>query len=178
MAKKIIRLTESDLTRLVQRVIEEQSTGQYGNYRDPQRISFFNNLANQIFSKIKGKKLFFGNIGVLKDDSILIQQYVDRNHAINEQHSPVKEFNLYFCVRRTEEDLYPNEKFGARPWYGLLLVTGNYTNGKLASSPVVKLFGGGCKNTDFNLEMEPKGTWTWDMVGGSDLWSKAANPPN
>ena len=171
---KIIRLTESDLVKLVNRVIKEQ-----GGARDPKRIAFFDNLAKQIATKIVGKKLFFGNIGALKNNSLLVQKYVDRNHRINQAGSTVDEFSLYFDVRRTEEDLYPNEKFGDRPWYGLIGIEAKFINGKLASNPDVILYGGGnYPKTDFSINMKPGKPWTWEMVGGANLWSKAANPPN
>ena len=172
MAKKIIKLTEADLAKLVSRVIKEQS-----ETPDPKRIAFFDGLAKQISSTLVGKKLFFGNIGVLKDNNLLIQKYEDRNHAINLENYPVKELNLYFAVRRTEEDLYPNEKYGKRPWYGTLSITANFVNGKMVGNPDVKLYRGAGNNTDFSTEMKPSKPWTWDMVGGANLWAKAGNPP-
>jgi hypothetical protein len=171
--KRIVRLTESDLTRLVERVIEEQS-----GVRDPQRIAFFDGLAKQISSKIIGKTFPFGKIGVMNGSSITVQKYMDRNHAINLTGEPVKEFNLFFAVRRNEEDLYPSEKRGTRVWTGGLSITAYFTNGKLSSNPKVELWGRRNEEIDFSTSaMTPSTPWTWEMVGGAELWSKAAKPP-
>jgi len=51
--KRIIRLTESDLTRIVKRVIMEQNVSE-------KRKVFFDNLAKKISTKLIGKKLYFG----------------------------------------------------------------------------------------------------------------------
>ena len=170
---KIVRLTESDLTRLVQRVIKEQS-----GVRDPQRIAFFDSLAKQISSKMVGKTFPFGKIGVLDNTSIVVQKYMDRNHAINTTGQPVKELNLFFTVRRVQEDLYPNEKKGTRVWTGAIQVSAKFINGKISSNPSVELWGMRNGEIDFSRNaMTPSKPWTWDMVGGADLWSKATNPP-
>lgn len=150
--------------------LNEQSTGQ----GDPKRIAFFDNLAKQISTKIVGKKYFFGKIGVLGDSSIVVKNYTDRNHAINLSGQPVKEFNLYFNVRRVEEDLYKNEKPGARVWTGLLSVSANFVNGRISPNPIVELYPNFQGKTDFNGKMVPTKPWTWDMVGGVDIWSSAA----
>jgi hypothetical protein len=171
---KIVRLTEQDLARLVQRVIKEQT----GN-RDPKRIAFFDGLASQISSKIVGKTFPFGKIGVLDNTSIKIESYDDRNQAINMTGSPVKELNLFFKIRRIQEDLNQGEKPGTRVWRGGLEITANFINGKISPNPKVELWGIVNGDIDFSrTAMTPSIPWTWDMVGGSDLWSKAANPPN
>ena len=154
--------------------LNEQSTGQ----RDPKRIAFFDNLAKQISTKIVGKKYFFGKIGVLGDSSIVVKNYTDRNHSINLSGEPVKEFNLFFNVIRVEEDLYKNEKAGTRVWTGAIQVTAKFVNGKLYPNPMVEVWGMKNGNIYFNLDaMTPSKPWTWDMVGGAELWSKAVNPP-
>ena len=171
---KIVRLTEQDLVRLVNKVIKEQ-TGD----RDPKRIAFFDGLAKQISSKIVGKTFPFGKIGVLDNTSILVQKYMDRNQAINRTQYPVNELNLFFAIRRVQEDLYPNEKKGTRVWTGAIQVSAKFINGKLSSNPSVELWGMRNGDIDFSrTAMTPSRPWTWDMVGGADLWSKAANPPN
>lgn len=178
---KIVKLTEQDLVRLVNRVIKEQT----GN-RDPKRIAFFDGLAKQISSKIVGKTFPFGKIGVLDNTSILVQKYMDRNHAINLTGKPVKEFNLFFVIGRVQEDLNPHEKKGTRVWTGAIQVSAKFINGKLSSNPSVELWAmrngdiEGMRNgdIDFSRPMTPSRPWTWDMVGGADLWSKASNPPN
>jgi hypothetical protein len=173
MVKKIIKLTEADLTKLVERVIKEQS-----GVRDPQRVAFFDGLAKQISSKIIGKTFPFGKIGVLDNSSIVVQKYMDRNHAINLTGEPVKELDLFFAIRRVQEDLYPNEKKGTRIWTGGLSITANFINGKISSNPKVELWGMRNGDIDFSRSaMTPSRPWTWDMVGGAELWSKAANPP-
>jgi hypothetical protein len=176
---KNFNLTESEREQILNMHIEhgykkplnEQSTSQ----RDPKRIAFFDNLAKQISSKIVGKKYFFGKIGVLDNTSIIVKSYGDRNHAINMSNYPVKEFNLYFYVRRVEEDLYPNEKKGTRIWTGLLSITANFENGKISQNPVVELFPDFQGKTEFSMKMVPSKPWTWDMVGGLGLWSSATN---
>ena len=82
--KKVIRLTESDLMRIVKRVINEQT-----NTVSPKKVKFFDSLANNISSKLINKKLYFGNIGVLGDSSITIKSYDDRNQSINLVNEPV-----------------------------------------------------------------------------------------
>jgi hypothetical protein len=150
--------------------LNEQSTGQ----RDPKRIAFFDNLAKQISSKIVGKTLPFGKIGVLDNTTIVVQKYIDRNHAVNLSGYPVKEFNLFFSVRRVQEDLYKNEKPGTRVWTGAIQISANFVNGKLSSNPTVELWGMKNNNIDFSLDASvPSKPWTWDMVGGVELWSSA-----
>ena len=53
--KKVVRLTESDLVRLVKKVISEQT-----DIVTPKRVNFFDTLANNISSKLIGKKFYFG----------------------------------------------------------------------------------------------------------------------
>ncbi len=154
-----------------------QSIKEQTGVRDPKRIAFFDGLAKEISSKIVGKTFPFGKIGVLDNSSILVQKYMDRNHAINLTGSQVKELNLYFNVRRVQEDLYPNEKKGTRVWTGLLSITANFVNGKISPNPLVVLYPDFKGNTDFNGKMTASKPWTWEMVGGANLWSKATNPP-
>ena len=148
-------------------VNEQSSTRQ----RDPKRIQFFDNLAKQISTKIVGKKYFFGKIGVLDNTSIIVKNYNDRNHSINLSGEPVKEFNLFFNVIRVEEDLYKNEKVGTRVWTGAIQVSAKFVNGKLSPNPIVELWGIKNGKIDFSLNaMIPSKPWTWDMVGGAELW--------
>lgn len=169
--KKVIKLTESELTKLIKRVISEQSSTYE---RDPKRIAFFDNLAKQISSKIVGKTLPFGKIGVLDNTTIVVQKYLDRNHAINLKGEPIKEFNLFFSVRRVQEDLYKNEKPGTRVWTGAIQVSAKFVNGKLSPNPIVELWGMKNGKVDFSLDASvPSKPWTWDMVGGADLWLTA-----
>lgn len=151
---------------------------QTSNEVSPNRRRYFDDLARQISSKIVGKKYFFGDIGVLKNNSLIVQKYRDRNHAINLSNYPVKEFDLYFDVRRTEEDLFKGEKYGDRPWTGTLSINGKFVDGKLSSNPEVTLYLKENGETFFDRAMKPKKPWTWDMIGGAELWSKAANPPS
>jgi hypothetical protein len=169
--KKIIRLTESDLTRIVKRVIMEQ------NVSEKRRI-FFDNLAKKISNKLVGKKLYFGQIGVLSDSSITINKYNDRNHAINLEGQNVDELNLFFNVTRDKEDLYPNEKKGTRIWKGLLNITAKFENGKISQNPEVILYLDEGGKVYFEREMTPEKPWTWDMVGGSTIWSEALKGNN
>jgi hypothetical protein len=164
--KKIIRLTESDLARIVKRVITEQKIS-------GKRKIFFDNLAKKISNGLIGKKLYFGEIGALDDSSITINKYNDRNHSINLEGQNVDEFNLYFNVTRDKEDLYPNEKKGTRPWKGLLGITAKFENGKISQNPEVVLFLDEDGKVYYDRETSPEKTWTWDMVGGSAIWSEA-----
>jgi hypothetical protein len=143
------------------------------NTPDPKRIAFFDNLAKQISTKIVGKKYFFGKIGVLDNTSIIVKRYEDRNQAINLPGYPVKEFNLYFLVRRVEEDLYKNEKPGTRVWTGLLSINANFVNGRISPNPLVELYPVFQGKTDFNSKMVPTKPWTWDMIGGATIWANA-----
>jgi hypothetical protein len=172
--KKVVRLTESDLARIVKRVIQEQSQGG----PSPQRRAYFDNLAKQIASTIVGKKYFFGDIGVLDGSSIIVKKYVDRNYAIDLPGEPVKELSLFFDVRRVEEDLFPGEKPNTRVWNGMLEVTASFVNGKISKNPIVNLYPNFNGNVDFAKEMKANPSWTWDKVGGAALWSKAVSVPN
>ena len=170
--KNVIKLTESQLKEHIQKIILEQSSTYQ---RDPKRIGFFDNLAKQISSKIVGKTFPFGKIGVMNGSSITVQKYMDRNHAIDLSGESVNEFNLFFAVKRNEEDLYPNEKKGTRVWTGAIQITAKFNNGKLSPNPMVELWGMKNGNIDFSLDASvPNNSWTWDMVGGSELWSKAS----
>ena len=213
--KRIVRLTEADLTRLVKRVIEEQNS--YPK-KDPKRIAYFDSLAKQISSALVGKKLFFGNIGTLKDQSILIDEYWWRKPQVNLEGTVVKDFWVMFNVTKTQENLFPNKfstsnpsqvikpsspvpdddwyrnipyyepsdiktpryrtpKNQSRPWEGTLIIQSNFVDGKLQGNPDVKLYAGKSGRYTTNSEMTPTKPWTWDMVGGANLWAKAANPP-
>ena len=104
---------------------------------------------------------------------------MDRNQAINRTQYPVNELNLFFKIRRVQEDLNQGEKPGTRIWRGGLEISANFINGKISPNPKVELWGMVNGNIDFSMTaMTPSRPWTWDMVGGADLWSKAANPPN
>jgi hypothetical protein len=165
--KKIVRLTESDLVRLVDKVIKEQS-----KEIDPKRVTYLNDVANKISSKLVGKKMFFGDIGVLDNTTILVKKYMDRSQAQNLKNNPVKEFNLYYYVRRVEEDLNRNEKPGTRIWMGALSIDAKYDNqGNLIGNPIVTLYPMRNENIDFNRPMTPSNPISWDQVGGKDLWS-------
>ena len=140
---------------------------------DPQRVKYFNGLAQKIASKIIGKTFVYGKIGVFDNASIIVQKYVDRNHAINSPGYPVNEFVLYFDVKRKEEDLYPNEKTGSRIWIGTLRIEAKYLNGSLSGNPDVSVYPGQGDNINFSIDDKPSKPFTWDMVGGVDLWSQA-----
>jgi len=100
---------------------------------------------------------------------------MDRNHAVNLKDYPVKEFNLFFSVRRVQEDLYKNEKPGTRVWTGAIQISGTFNNGKLSPRPIVELWPMFNNKIEFSgPAMTPSKPWTWDMVGGSDIWSTAA----
>lgn len=169
--KRIVRLTESDLTRIVRRVITEQNTSE-------KRRIFFDSLAKKISSRLIGKKLYFGEIGVLADSSITINKYNDRNHAINLEGQNVDEFNLYFNVTRDKEDLFPNEKKGARVWKGLLGIMAKFENGKISQNPEVVLYLDEGGKVYYDRDMSPEKAWTWDMVGDSAIWSEALKGNN
>jgi len=157
---------------------EKPSVNEQTGNRDPQRITYFDNLASQISSKIVGKTFPFGKIGVLDNTSIKIESYDDRNQSINLAGKPVTELNLFFKIKRIQEDLYQGEKPGTRVWRGELEITANFINGKISPNPKVELWGIKNGEIDFSISaMRPSKPWTWDMVGGADLWSKAANPP-
>jgi hypothetical protein len=169
--KKVIRLTESDLVRLVKRVIREEQT----NTVSPKKVKFFDSLANNISSKLINKKLYFGNIGVLGDSSITIKSYDDRNQSINLVNEPVNELNLYFNVVRDKEDLNAGEKPGTRVWSGLLGISATFKNGVISKNPVVELYLKENGKVFFDRVMSPSRPWTWDQVGGSQIWSQASN---
>jgi hypothetical protein len=190
--KKTIKLTESKLVEMINNIVSEQHQQKSidgivnrfkktiseqelneSNTPDPKRIAFFDNLAKQISTKIVGKKYFFGKIGVLDNTSIIVKRYEDRNHAINLPGYPVKEFNLWFLVRRVEEDLYRGEKPGTRVWTGLLSITANFVNGKLSPNPLVELYPTFNGKTDFNGKQVSSKPWTWDMIGGAAIWANA-----
>jgi hypothetical protein len=168
--KKVIRLTESDLMRIVKRVISEQT-----NTVSPKRVKFFDTLANNISSKLIGKKLYFGKIGVLGNTSITIKNYVDRNQNINLQGEEVKDLGLYFNVTRIEEDLYSYESKGSRIWSGMLEVRAEFKNGVISKNPIVNLYPSQNGEANFAQEMKPERPWTWDQVGGAQIWSQASN---
>lgn len=142
------------------------------------RRVFFDSLAKKISGKLIGKKLYFGQIGVLEGSSITINNYVDRNHSINIEGEDVKELNLFFNVTRDKEDLYPNEKKGSRLWKGLLEISAKFENGKISTNPTVELFLVENGETYFERKMTPEKAWTWDMVGGSAIWSEALKGNN
>lgn len=170
--KNVIKLTEAQLRDHIQKIISEQSS-KYQE-RDSKRIEFFDNLSKQISSKIVGKTYPFGKIGVLDNTSITVIKYMDRNHSIDLSGEPINELNLFFGVKRNQEDLYKNEKPGTRVWTGAIQVSAKFVNGKLLSNPMVELWGMKNGKIDFSLDASvPSKPWTWEMVGGSELWSKA-----
>ena len=171
--KKVVRLTESDLVRLVKKVISEQT-----DIVTPKRVNFFDTLANNISSKLIGKKFYFGKIGVLENTSITIKKYVDRNHNINIQGKEVKDFRLMFNVTRIEEDLYSYEDKGTRIWSGMLEVRADFKNGVISKNPIVNLYPSKNGEADFGQGMTPERPWTWNQVGGSQIWSQAQSAPN
>jgi hypothetical protein len=167
---KIIRLTESDLTRIVKRVIKEQS-----KQIDPIRAKFFDDLTNKISSKLIGKKIPFGKIGVLDGTSLIIQKYADRNHAVNLKGEQVNDFDIMFYVRRAEEDLNRSEKPGTRIWTGIISIRANFGPSGAISNPDVTLYPvlNGQPKFDENSRMKPSLNLTWDQLGGKDLWMQA-----
>lgn len=145
------------------------------------RVTFFDNLASQISTKIIGKTIPFGQIGVMDGSSVIVKSYEDRNHAIDLKGQTIDEFNLYFKVRRDKEDLYPNEKAGTRVWTGMLGITATYKNGVISASPSLVLYGkekGTTDDYDYANPIDATSPVTWDKVGGKDLWSKATNAKN
>jgi hypothetical protein len=183
--KKVVRLTENDLIRLVKRVINEQgwweetlspiTNNKNSNNTDPKRVKFFDNLTNQISSKLIGKTIKFGKIGVLDNCSIVIERYADRNHAVNLENYQVKNFSIMFYVRRVEEDLYKYEKSGTRIWKGLLEIEADYNISGGISNPIVTLYLDENGKTYFDRPIKPTENLTWDQLGGKDLWIKATN---
>ena len=172
---RIVRLTERDLTRLVRRVIREQEEDEISQSKN----NFFNKLASEISTKLIGKKILYGKIGVMDNSSVTIKSYVDRNHSIDLKDQPINEFNLYFKVKRDKEDLYPNEKTGTRIWTGLLGVTATYNNGVISSSPTVELYSQtGVDDYDFGSPIKPTTPMLWTTFGGKELWSKATQAKN
>lgn len=165
--KKIVRLTESDLTRIVKRVIMEQSE------IDPKRVKFFDNLTNQISSKLIGKKIPFGKIGVLDNSTIVVQKFADRTNSVNLKGHAVNEFGIMFYVRRVEEDLYKGEKKGTRVWTGVLDIIAKFDKSGVISEPIINLYPMKNGDIDFSLKNTPTTKFTWDQLGGKDLWSQA-----
>ena len=50
-------------------------------------------------------------------------------------------------------------------------VSAKFVNGKLSPNPIVELWGMKNGKIDFSLNaMIPSKPWTWDMVGGAELW--------
>ena len=168
--KKVIKLTESDLMRIVKRVLSEQTMTV-----SPKRVKFFDTLANNISSKLIGKKFYFGKVGVLEGTSITIKSYEDRNQSINLQGEQVKDLGLYFNVTRVEEDLNPYEKKGTRIWSGMLEIRAEFKNGVISKNPVVNLYLKENGKVFFDRGMKPDRPWTWDQVGGVQIWNQALN---
>ena len=165
---KIVRLTESDLVRLVRKVIKEQT-----KTIDPVRVKFFDNLTNQISSKLIGKRIPFGKIGVLDGSSLIVQKYADRNHVVNLKGEQVNDFEIMFYVKREQEDLSKGEKLGTRPWTGIINIQANFNPSGAISNPVVTLYPMKNGQEDFNNPMSPSVNLSWDQLGGKDLWSQA-----
>ena len=140
------------------------------NTISPKRVKFFDTLANNISSKLIGKKLYFGNIGVLGNTSITIKSYGERNQNINFQGMEVKDFVLFFNVVRDKEDLNAGEKPGTRVWSGELEVRAEFKNGVISKNPIVNLY-----PTLSDDSMKPERPWTWDQVGGAQIWNQALN---
>ena len=166
-----MKIRLSELRQIIKSVIKEES-----KIPDPERVKFFNNLTNQISSKLINKTIPFGKIGVLDNTSIIIQKYADRNHAVNLKDEQVYEFSIMFYVRRKEEDLYPNEKSGTRVWTGLIDITAKFNvSGGIASNPEIVLYPMFGSEISFDKEIKPSRKFSWEEVGGKNLWMSATN---
>jgi hypothetical protein len=171
--KRIVRLTESDLARIVRRVINEENKNFYQNLLKEDEISqarknFFNKLATEISTKLIGKKILYGKIGDIDHSSVIIKSYNGRNHDNDFKNEPIERFNLSFKVKRDKGD-----------WTGLLMVSATYNNGVISLSPSVKLYSGtGGDNYDFGSPITPTTPMLWVTFGGKELWSKAPKAKN
>ena len=61
---------------------------------------------------------------------------------------------------------------------GLLNITAKFENGKISQNPEVILYLDEGGKVYFEREMTPEKPWTWDMVGGSAIWSEALKGNN
>jgi len=131
---------------------------------DPNRQKYFDALAQQITSKLIGKKIWFNQIGVLENgQSVTIKSYADRSHYHDIVNEPLTDFNVVFNVTRDKEDLYKSEKPGTRVWQGKLFIKLDLKN---PNTPIVELY----PSNDFSNKMVPTKPLTWNEVGGQQLW--------
>jgi len=152
-----------------------QSSGQPMNEQiDTRKQSYYENITKQITSRVLGKKIPFGKIGVLDNTNLIFQKYADRSHANDVQGRSYPDFSIMFYVRRVEEDLNRGEKPGTRVWKGILDIKANFVNGQL-SEPKLTLYPVFQGKEDFSREITPTVKIGWDQLGGSDLWQKT-NP--
>lgn len=174
-----MKIKLSELRHLVKSAINEQNWAEkmFGKMPsgepDPKRVQYFDNLTNQISSKLLGKKILFGKIGVFDNASIIIEKYADRNHAVNLKDEQVENFSIMFYVRRVEEDLYPNEKPGTRVWRGLVDITVNYNESGGFGTLEVTLFPGKGEDIKFDTRINATANLTLDQLGGKSLWLSA-----
>jgi hypothetical protein len=131
---------------------------------DPNRKKYFDALAQQITSKLIGKKIWFNKIGVLEGgQSVTIKSYADRSHAADLVNEPLTKFVVWFNVTRDKEDLYKSEKPGTRVWQGYVSIKLDLKN---PNTPIVELY----PSNDLSNKMVPTKPLTWNEVGGQQLW--------
>lgn len=159
--KKIIRLTESDLTRIVKRVIMEQK------FNGKQ---FFDNYAQKMSNYLKGKT--FNTVAYNNNDRmgkgfspvIKFLSYADRDHTSDDAINPYKitEFDIIFNVQIVKTNGLKNFKDNQK---GYVMMTFNYKDGKMVSFKEVILL-----SSDMKQRVNLQG-WTQEDIGGFNQWS-------
>ena len=162
-----MKITLNELRKIVRSVLKEAV--------DPKRVTFFNNLTNEISKKIINKKILFGKIGVFDNASIIIQKYADRDHSVNLEGEQVTKFSIMYYVRMAEEDLYKSEKPGTRIWSGILDIEATYNvSGGLNPKPNITLYPVKDGTPNFSNPITPTVNITWAQLGGeTGLWKGA-----
>jgi hypothetical protein len=158
--KKIVKLTESDLTLIVKRVIMEQ------NFNGKQ---FFDNYSQKMASYLKGKT--FNTVAYNNDDSvgkgvypvIKFLGYADRDHTNDNAIHPYKitEFDIFFNVQIVKANGLTNFRDNQK---GYVMMKFNYKGGKMVSFKEVVLY-----SSDMKQHINLQG-WTQKDIGGFNQW--------
>ena len=162
--KKTIRLTESDMVRLVRRVIEEQS-----NKLSQEQKEDLEWQTKNIAEQLVGKTLRFGKIEGTDNTFIKVVRLKDeRETSLRRVQMGGKRFSVYFDV---------TTKKPGGTWEGVLEVYTEYFDGSISNNnPMVVLYPKDSKGQiNFGKSMVPSPPWTWDTVGGEYFWNKVGN---
>ena len=171
---KNFTLTESEREQILNMHKDKGYNKPLNEQIDTRKQSYYENITKQITSRVLGKKILFGKIGVLDNTNLIFQKYADRSHANDVQGKSYPNFSIMFYVRRVEEDLNQGEKPGTRVWKGILDIEANFVNGQL-SEPKLTLYPVFQGKEDFSRDMTPTVKIGWNQLGGADLWQKT-NP--